>query len=41
MTRDKIVWLLIGAGIYYGYLRFKGVVAGNPLMPTPVARAAS
>jgi hypothetical protein len=41
VTRDKIVWLLIGAGIYYGFLRFRGVVAGMPWAPTPVARAAS
>ena len=40
MTRDKIVYLLVGAGLYYGYLRFKGVIGGNPLMPRPVARAA-
>ena len=41
MTKDKLVWLLIGAAVYYGYLRFKGVIGGNPLMPQPVARAAS
>lgn len=40
MTRDKIVMLLIGAALYYGYLRFKGVIAGNPLMPS-VAKAAA
>lgn len=39
MTKDKLVWLLIGAGLYYGYLRFKGVIGGNPLMPTAVVRS--
>jgi hypothetical protein len=34
------MWLLIGMAVYYGYLRFRGVIAGNPLMPAP-ARAAA
>jgi hypothetical protein len=41
MTRDKIVWLLIGMALYFGFLKFKGVVGGMPWAPRPVAKAAA
>lgn len=37
MTKEHVIWLLIGAAIYYAYLRFRGVIGGNPLMPVPAA----
>lgn len=40
MTRDKLVMLLVGAALYYGYLKFTGVVSGAPWKPT-AAKSAS
>lgn len=34
--RREIVWLLIGAAAYYGFLRYKGIVTGNPIKPMVV-----
>lgn len=41
MDRRMIWWLLVGALLYYGYLRFRGVLTGNPLAPVPVTARTS
>jgi hypothetical protein len=38
MTKDHVIMLVIGALVYYGYLRFRGVITGNPLHPAYIAR---
>lgn len=34
MNRSAVVMLLLGALAYYGFLRFKGVISGNPISPS-------
>ena len=36
MTKEHVIWLIVGAALYYGYLRFRGVIGGNPLKPAAV-----
>jgi hypothetical protein len=41
MDRRMIFWLLLGALAYYGFLRFRGVIGGNPLSPMPITARAN
>jgi hypothetical protein len=34
MRKEHVVWLLVGVGVYYLYLKFRIGVGGNPLAPT-------
>ena len=33
MRKETLIVLVVGALLYYGYLRFRGVISGNPLKP--------
>jgi len=39
MTKEHVIWLLVGALIYFGYLKFRGVVGGMPWAPVPAVKA--
>jgi hypothetical protein len=38
MTKSHVVGIVLGILLYYAYLKFKGVIGGNPLNPMPAAK---
>lgn len=39
MGRKAIFWFLVGVAAYYGFLRMRGLITGNPLSPEYVMPA--
>jgi hypothetical protein len=39
MNRDKIMYLVVGALLYFAFLRYRGVVSGMPWAPMHAATA--
>jgi hypothetical protein len=37
VRRSELFYLLVGAALYYGFLRFRGTIAGMPWKPVVVA----
>lgn len=34
MKREHVVWLLIGVGVYYLFLKYRVGLTGNPIAPS-------
>lgn len=39
MNRSELFYLLVGAALYYAFLRFRGTITGAPWRPTVTAAA--